>query len=275
MRWATSYQATKMQRAVLAALLTLASTSCGDRIAWTDPMSLPSALGDERLTVDESGRVRVVRDTSLNLTPSTDPRVCPGSVRAARQDDATLVSVWWSVREDSSVVLLAALSPDGGSTWRPTVAVDTADASVAGCSRPAPVIAASSGFVHIAYSMKAKEGTGVFYAHSMTHGQSYEAPVAIVYGDRVVQAAVAADKGNVAIAYEDPSGATPSIGLAISRDWGHIFMDRVRGSTGIGPASMPQVAVAGNQIAVSWLQGSRGTDSALRVARIVRVGRLS
>jgi len=45
------------------------------------------------------------------------------------------------VRPDSSAVLYAASSPDGGSTWSPRVRVDTADVNTTGCNRPAPSIA--------------------------------------------------------------------------------------------------------------------------------------
>ena len=256
---------------ILSAMLAL---SCmGDAIVWSDPMTT-TAQPDGRLTVDARGRALFVIDTSTSVTPVTSERICPGSVRAARQRDATLVATWWSVRDDSSAVLLAAVSPDGGRTWNTPLRVDTVDVSRTGCQRPPPAIAASAGFVHIGYAMQGPEGTGVFYAHSMTLGSTYEPAVAVIYGERLTAVDVAADEGVVAVAYEEPSGKNPQIGLAISRDWGHIFGDRVRGSTGIGAAAMPQVAVRGRQIAVSWLQRSREANVSLPVTRIVRVGRL-
>src|SRR5206468_6222453 len=144
----------------------------------------------------------------------------------------------------SSAVLLAAVSPDAGRTWRPPLRVDTADVASVGCSRPAPAIAANAGFVHVAYSMHASEGVGVFYAHSMNDGKSYEPAVTILYGDRLTRTAIASDRATLAVAYQEPSGSAPQIGLAISRDWGHIFRDRIRGSTGVGAATNPEVAVA-------------------------------
>ena len=237
-------------------------------------MTLSAAHLDTRLVVDEKGRARLITDTSLSVAPSGDPGMCIGSVRAMRQDDGTLAATWWSVRNDSSAVLLAAVSADAGRTWGPPLRVDTADVSVAGCSRPAPAISASAGFLHIAYSMRDRGGAGVFYAHSMTRGKSYEPAITIVYGDRLTRTAIAADRGTVAVAYEDPNGATPQIGLAISRDWGHIFDERMRGSTGVGAATFPEVAVANRQIAVSWMQGSSADDSNATATRIVRVGRL-
>jgi hypothetical protein len=266
-------QAIRLKRLVLAlGVLVWACDTPG--VAWTDPMTLSSEITDGRLVVDVKGRARLVADTSLNIAPSGDPRLCTGSVRAVRQDDGTLVAVWWSVRTDSSAVLQSAVSTDGGTSWRPAFRVDTADVSVVGCDRPPPAIAASAGFVHVAYSMRAREGVGIFYAHSMNRGQRYEPPLTIVYGDHLSNTAIGADRGVVAVAYEDPNGAVPQIGLAISRDWGHIFGDRSRGSTGVGASMTPQVAVADKQIAVAWMQGASGEESNARATRIVRVGRL-
>jgi hypothetical protein len=273
-------QAIRIVRVLLPAAMMAASACAGDDIAWTDPLTMSSASDDVRLTVDTKGRARLVPDTTFTITSATDAAACMGSTRSARLEDGTLVATWWSLRPDSSTVLLAARSGDGGSTWNKLTRVDTMDVATFGCNRPAPAIAAGSGFVHLAYSMRASEGVGVFYAHSMNGGQSYEAPVTILYGDRLSDAAIAADKGTVAVAYEDPSGSSPQIGLAISRDWGHIFRDRMSGSTGVGSASDPDVAIADREIAVSWLVGPAsgvrggGDNSNARSTRIVRVGRL-
>lgn len=268
-------QPIRLGRVVPTLVLSVLAWACQNPdIAWTDPMTLSSTLTDGRLVVDAKGRARLVPDTSLSIMPSIDPRLCAGSLQAVRQDDGTLVAVWWSVRNDSSADLLAAVSPDGGTSWRPAIRVDTADVSVRGCTRPPPSISASAGFVHIAYSMRGAEGVGVFYAHSMNRGQSYEPPVAILYGDHLTRTAIASDEGVVAVAYEDPNGARPQIGLAISRDWGHIFGDRMRGSTGVGVATSPEVAVANRQIAVAWMQGASGEAENVGGTRVVRVGRL-
>ena len=260
---------------LLLAILSCMAGCSGDGVAWTDPLTLSSAGGaDGHITVDSKGRTRLVSDTSVSIVPDDDRRACPGSVRTARQDDGTLTAVWWSVRDDSSASLLAAVSADGGKSWRPAVRVDTADVSVAGCGRPPAAIAASSGFVHVAYAMRGSEGVGVFYAHSMNGGKTYEAPITILYGERLTQTAVASDRGTLAVAYEEPSGSTPQIGLALSRDWGHIFGDRIRASSGVGPATDPQVAVTGREVAVSWIVSSAADNSGARPTRIVRVGRL-
>ena len=157
----------------LAVLLSVAACG-GDDIAWSDPLTLPATEGDARLLVDGRGRTRMVADTSVSVVPTPDAHFCAGSVRASRQDDGSLTAVWWSVRDDSSALLLAAVSPDGGRTWRAALRVDTADVASVGCNRPPPAISANAGFVHIAYAMHASEGVGVFYAHSMNEGKSYE-----------------------------------------------------------------------------------------------------
>src|SRR6185437_7036683 len=136
-------QAIRVSRLALTVALSMSAGACdASGIAWTDPMTLSSTTVDGRLVVDGKGRARVVPDTSLNVTPAGDAHLCTGSVQAVRQDDGTLVAVWWSVRSDSSALLLSAVSPDGGTTWRAPLRVDTADVSVVGCSRPAPSLAA-------------------------------------------------------------------------------------------------------------------------------------
>jgi hypothetical protein len=272
------FQAIRIRRALLLALLATVAGCGGDDVVWTDPLTMSTASDDARLTVDTKGRARLVADTSVGAHSTEDSTACEGSVRAVRLDDGALAAAWWSVRPDSSAVLVAALSADGGASWRNVIRVDTVDVSSTGCNRPAPAIAGSAGFVHLTYAMRATEGVGIFYAHSMNDGRSYEPPVTIVYGDRLTRTDVAAEKGTVAVAYEDPSGSRPQIGLAISRDWGHIFRDRIRGSTGVGAATSPQVSIAGREIAVSWLVGPIGSGSGglsdAGASRIVRVGRL-
>jgi hypothetical protein len=285
-------QAIRILHTLLLAATPLVAAACGgEDIVWTDPLTLPAGDANSRLRVDSKGRARLVADTSVSIAPAQDTAACGGSVRTARLDDGSLVAVWWSVRADSSADLLASVTSDGGTSWRPIIRIDTVDVSTVGCDRPPPAIATSAGFVHVAYAMRASEGAGVFYAHSMTAGKTYEPALTILYGDRLTHAAVAADKGTVAVAYEDPSGSRPQIGLAISREWGHIFQDRTRGSTGVGSAANPDVAVADHEIAVSWLVMSAGvigdgvgggsvggsggaTNSDGRATRIVRVGRL-
>ena len=78
-------------------------------------------------------------------------------------------------------------------------------------------VAASGDDVHVAYSMRSAEGTGVFLAHSMERGAMFHSPISVSYGDRIVDVAVAAEGATVVVAYEEPSGAAGMISLAVSR----------------------------------------------------------
>jgi hypothetical protein len=222
---------------------------------------------DGRLTIDSAGHTRFIDDSSTPPTPSF-PGVCAGSVRAATHAHQTR-AVWWGLRPDSSSILYTAASTDSGKTWSTPVKVDTADTGVRGCQRPAPMIAAVGDDLHIAYSMTAQEGSGVFFAHFL--GSMVHSPVAVIYGDRVVPTAIAADGNRVAVAYEQPNGSRHQIGLALSSTQGHIFETHLTASRDIDDATSPQVAIAGNAIAVSWLTPRSGDTT---TARVVRVGHI-
>jgi len=232
-------------------------------VDWGDPMTV-SGPADGRLVIDSAAHVRLVRDTLPPPLP-TFPGVCPASVRAARSL-TRLRAVWWGVRPDSGDVLYMAASPDSGKTWANPVKVDTVDTGVHACQRPAPTIAAVGDDLHIAYSMTAKEGTGVFFAHFM--GEMVHSPVAVIYGDRVVPTAIAAEGSEVAVAYEQPNGTRHQIGLALSSTLGHIFETHMNASRDIDDAVSPEVALAGNTIAVSWLTPRAGDTSTTRVVRV-------
>lgn len=197
--------------------------------------------------------------------------MCPDSFRTAvGQHD--LYGVWWSVRPDSSAILYAAVSDDSGATWHPPLKVDTADVSSRGCRRPAPSIAAVADTVHIAYSMVAKEGTGVFFAHSMERGTIFHSPVAVEYGDRLVATAVAGDGSEVAVAYEEPNGSVAEVHVALSHTLGHIFDSRTTASRSSDEAVAPLVGLAGRRVAVSWLDRRRLAADSSASQRLVRVG---
>lgn len=197
---------------------------------------------------------------------------CPGSLRLSGARSGEEYAAWWVVRPDSSAVLYSASSGDGGRTWSGAAEVDALDRSVVGCDRPPPALASVGDTVHVVYAETAPEGTGIFFAHSMDRARMFHTPVTIVYGSRLVPAAVAADAGRVVVAYEDPSAALPQIGLAISNTMGHIFERRTQASTGVGATTSPQVALAGNALAVAWIQRAR--RDGIRAARMVRTGRL-
>ena len=109
--------------------------------------------------------------------------------------------------------------------------------------------------MHVAYSMRAPEGEGVFYAHQMDPRVRFEAPLVVVYGDRPSAVGLASDGDLVAIAYEDPNTAgRPFVSLAVSRTAGHTIDDRLAVS-GRGMAAVrPAVAVRGRRVVVGWVE---------------------
>lgn len=196
------------------------------------------------------------------------PGACAGSVRGAAGAGGERYVVWWEPRPDSSARLLAARSTDGGTSWAERYVVDSLDRGERGCRRPAPSIAADSatGYVHVAYSLDAPEGPGIFYAHLMDPRAQFEVPAAVVYGERPGATAVAADDQSVVVAYEDPNGARRQVGVAVSRTAGHTFESKaIPASVGDVEATTPSVAVRGTRLAVAWVEAS---------GPVVRTGRI-
>jgi len=226
------------------------ATACeGRALAWTDPSPIAAPEGPSTLVITDSGDVRWVTD-SVVIVPMSG--ACAKSLSWAR-DGKRVFATWWAPRADSSARLMLAASGDAGSTWKPPVAVDTLDVSDRGCARPAPSVAVAGPDVHVAYSMRSAEGTGVFLAHSMDGGAMFHSPIPASYGDRMVDVAVAAQGSNVIVAYEEPSGTPGTISLALSRTQGHTFEIHTRASRAVDRARSPRVAIAGQRIAVTWL----------------------
>ena len=250
-------------RSPLFILAILAATACdAPAVEWDDPRAVRVA-GSSRLVVDSAGDARFVLD-SPPARPVSLPDVCATSIREA-WGTSRLRAVWWRVRPDSSAGLYMAASPDSGRTWEPAVAVDTADVSSAGCDRPPPSIAAEGDDLHIAYSMIASEGTGVFFAHylaTMVHS-----PVAVIYGDRLVPTAIAVDGDRIAVAYEDPNGKRRQVAVALSTSQGHIFESHIVASRDVDVATDPVVALAGRRIAISWLAQPAADSGTTRIVR--------
>ncbi len=198
-------------------------------------------------------------------------------------------AVWWAQRPDRSAALYLSRTADGGRTWTAPLAVDTLDRSEAGCDRPAPSVAVDSanGYLHVAYSMRAPEGPGVFYAHQMDPRGPFERPQAIVYGERPAATSVASAGDQVVVAYEDPNtGGRPFVSLALSRTAGHSWAERVPVSAGNVAAERPVVALRGaGDVVLGWVERSaprelattedpRAAVAPLPSGVVVRVGRL-
>jgi hypothetical protein len=256
----------------VAALAALAGACGGESVEWSDPTLVDGLPAPEAsLVIEATGRIAFDEPVRSVSVPAG---ACAGSLRLARASERELYGVWWSPRADSSSALLAARSSDGGATWGAPVAVDTLDRSVTGCRRPAPAVAAdsASGYVHVAYSLTAPEGAGVFFSHSMERGAMFHAPVPLVYGERPAMTSIAAHGDTVVVAYEDPNAAPPRVAVAISRSMGHIFEERLPVSGNNVGATDPRIARRGRLLAVAWVERAGRGGATGPAVTVVRVG---
>lgn len=246
---------------LLLAALALACAELSSPITWRDASARDGDALPGRLVL-RGDRASFGPDT-LAAGATLPAGACPGSARVAwaGSSGAERYVVWWAPRADSSAALLSARSTDGGRSWAPPEPVDTVDRSTTGCHRPPPAVVAdsASGYVHVAYSMRAPEGTGIFFSHSMERGHMYHSPVAIMYGDALRDVAIASLGDTVAVAFVQPTRSRSELGVALSRTMGHIFEERVTVPSS-GDASDPAVALAPGKIAVAWVQ--RAPESA-------------
>lgn len=237
---------------VFVAASAVLTTACAkDPVAWSDVRySLAGAAGAPSAPALDSPAA----DSGSASISVPDPARCPGSIRVARAKKS-FFAVWWSVRTDSSAVLLLSRSDDG-EPWTEPVAADTTDSSGRGCTRPAPSIAAdvASGYVHIGYFAEPPQGAGAFYVHSMDRGVSFHAPVAMVFGSRPANTAVTAEGDRVAVVYEDPNSSRPRIFAGLSRTMGHIFEHNLPVSDENAAAVSPSAHLRGTKLEVSWTE---------------------
>jgi hypothetical protein len=254
---------------LLALIAVAAGVACDESpVQWADPVPIDQGTGPTRLVVDSNGHAAFVASPAPALNVPNSPGLCVASLRTA-PGITRFFSAWWNVRRDSSSALLMASSTDSGRTWNNPVAVDTTDVASTGCSRPAPSVATVGDDLFVAYSMVAPEGKGVFFAHSM--GGMVHSPVAVIYGDRLVPTAISAEGEEVAVAYEDPNGTRQQVGVAFSVAQGHIFAWHATASRSVDNATLPTVALAGHELAVSWAARRSSDSSAVRVVRVGRI----
>jgi hypothetical protein len=245
MRYRSGYAAARYL-SCLAALLTTACVA--EPVDWGDVSYRGSQLGDP----DTRSAV-----LSANL-PSVGGTVAPclRSIRSAGGDQ-DLFRVWWTARSDSSVVLSMQHSSDRGTSWESPVLVETRDDGRRGCDRPAAGIFydAARGYLHLVYFIEAKDGAGVFFAHSMDKGGMFHSPVPVVYGNTPVAASVAANGDSVVVVFEDPNAMTPRIGIVLSHTTGHIFEARGDVTPDDVPAVEPWVTLEHRKVTVWWKPG--------------------
>ena len=249
-----------------------ANDSVPDAVAL--PMAPMAQAPDSALGVDDTPR---------------DAQRCARSLRVVLSRGRGRVAVWWSRRARNRVWLVAALRDTSVAqgtlgAWRGPIIVDSLDQGpdgaraaeygAAACARPAPSVVVDDmlGYVHVAYSMVGPEGPGVFYAHQMDPRAGFETPSAIIYGERMGAARVAASGNLVAVAYEDPNSASakPRVAIAISRTAGHLFEDRLIASGTTTIAHDPYVVVRGRAIVEGWSEMPAGAgEPSFRMRRAV------
>ena len=252
-----------LRNVVLFGLCCLFSACDAPAVEWADPVVLAAGSGD-RLILDRGRPSAVAEPSSERASMPEAASVCKPSFRTA-MGSAALHAAWWVVRSDSSAGLYAAASTDSGKSWSAAVPVDTADRSTSGCTRPPPSLAIVGDDLQLAYSMMAPEGTGVFFAHFM--GSMLHSPVAVIYGDRLVATAIAAEGEAVAVAYEEPNGKRARVDVAFSSSQGHIFEWHETASRGVDVATLPAVALSGHDIAVAWSTRQPADTVSSRVVR--------
>jgi hypothetical protein len=232
--------------ALLAAMISSLAGCADEPVQWGDISYRKTQLGDP---VAMSAR----RDADLPaIAGSAAP--CRNEV-VASPSGTEVFRAWWSTRADSNAVLSLQRSADSGRTWLAAVTVDDRDAGRRGCDRPAPGIAydSVSRYVYLTYYLDARDGSGVFFAHSMDNGKMFHSPVPVVYGNRPSAAAVAGKGDDVVVIFEDPNATTPTLGYVLSHTTGHIFEERGQVTPEEVRAAQPWVKLAGNRIEVCWL----------------------
>lgn len=233
---------------------------------WSDPVGIEQPASSSRLVLD-AGTPRFIADTVSGAAfPPTVEHCAPVVVTSGLRKSA---AAWWSVRPDSSSVLFVSASADSGRTWETPLPVDTTDVSSTGCRRPPPALATVGDDVYVAYSMAAPEGTGVFFAHTMSG--MVHSPVPVIYGERLVATAIAADARHVVVAYEQPNGSRRQVDVAISASQGHLFETHTPASRSVDKATQPIVALDDSTLAISWLTRAAPDSQATRVVRVGRI----
>jgi hypothetical protein len=256
--------------AVSCAMLVAACVS--EPIEWDAPRDIPGTIGaTTRLVMDERATPGLVAAPAPVVALS--PRACNASVTTTRARAAEWYAAWFIARPDSSVVLVVGRSTDDGATWSPYVVADERDRGRRGCSRPRPALDADSvrGYVHLAYFIEPADGAGVWYTHSLERGTLWHQTIGVLYGEEPVAASIASGGDTVLVAYEHPGSRGARVGVAISRQAGHTFAERLRVVRVSGRARDPRIAFREGRVALAWVESpaDRGTSAAARTRLLV------
>jgi hypothetical protein len=206
------------------------------------------------------GEVKYLPSRDTTIVPQL---ALPGGMKCAQSvrsvtGPGVLYTTWWSVRPDSSAVLVVARSNDAGRTWTAPETAHGNDRSTMGCRRPPPAIRfdSANGNVYLSYFVVTDAGPGVFFTHSMNQGQIFHAPVVVVYGERPARTDLAAQGDRVVVVYEDPNSARGRVAIALSTTMGHLFDARLPVSPPDVTAEEPRVTLDGRSIRVTWRESS-------------------
>jgi len=257
----------------LGALLML-SACAKDPIEWEAPRDISGGIGaTTRLTMDANGTPRLIDEPDVTLPLASG--ACDTSLVTTRAQGDEWYAAWFLERVDGSAVLMVARSTDGAATWGTPVVADGRDRGRRGCARPRPALTADSAtaYVHAAYFIEPIEGSGVWYTHSMERGTVWHQTIGVLFGDEPAAASVASAGDTVLVAYEHPGSRGSRLGVAISRQAGHTFAERLRVVQASGTVRAPRIALRGGRIALAWVERSRGADAATAGARTrIRLG---
>ena len=262
------------RRAIITATALVLGACTREPIEWQSPRDLDGTIrATTRLVIDSAGNPHLLDEPTL--AAAVPAAACPGSLVTARAQGNERYAAWFLARFDSSVVLQVARSTDGGSTWGPPVVADGRDHGRRGCSRPPPAILADSAtsYVHAAYFIEPIEGAGIWYTHSQERGTVWHQTIGVLYGDEPGAASIASAGDTVLVAYEHPGSGGTRLGLAISRQAGHTFDERMRVVRANGTVREPRIAMRGTRVALAWVEALRSTSSTSVAGRTrVRIG---
>lgn len=265
---------TMMKCAASSCALLLAACA-PEPIEWDAPSDMPGTIGaTTRLIMDAQANPRLV-DAPTRVV-AVSPAGCEGSVTLTHAQGGEWYVAWFIARADSSVVLAVARSTDDGATWSTHVVADDRDRGRRGCSRPRPALEADavSGYLHVAYFIEAAAGAGIWYMHSTEGGTLWHQAIGVLYGDEPASTSIASAGDTVLVAYEHPESGGTRLGLAISRQAGHTFAERLRVVRGSGSARDPRIAFRDGRVALAWIERAAIGDAAGPARTRVRVGRL-
>ena len=262
---------TTMKRAVIMCALLVAACA-PEPIEWEAAHDIPGTIGaNTRLLMNGHAAPRLVDDSTRPM--ALPPGACDTSVTTARAHAGEWYAAWFMARPDSSAVLMVARSTDDGETWRASV-VDARDRGRRGCSRPRPALVAdaASGYVHIAYFLQPSAGAGVWYTHSMERGTVWHQTIGVLYGEVPASTSIASAGDTVLVAYEHPGSGSSRLGVAISRQAGHTFAERVRAVRVNGSARDPRIAFRAGRIALAWTERPASADGSGVARTRMRLG---